>query len=63
MIGWLGNVIDFEMVSYTDKLLAELGLSSHRYKGSWWADLTDPCLASDYAGIIDEYRNKYDVRA
>lgn len=62
MDGWQGNRVEFEMVSYTDKLLAELGLSSHRNKGSWWADLTDPCLASDYAGLVDEYREKYAVK-
>lgn len=59
--GWLGNRVEFEMVSYTDKLLAELGLNSHRNNGSWWGDLTDPCLASDYAGVVDEYRRKHGV--
>lgn len=57
--GWLGNRVEFEMVSFTDKLLAELGLESHRDKQSWWRDWTDPCLASDYAGVVDEYRRKY----
>jgi hypothetical protein len=57
--GWLGNVIEFEMVSYTDHLLEQLGLSTHRNKNGWWSDLTDPCLASDYAGLLDEYRRKY----
>jgi hypothetical protein len=57
--GWLGNVLDYEMVSFTDHLLEQLGLSSHRNKRSWWSDLTDPCLASDYAGLVDEYRRKY----
>jgi hypothetical protein len=60
--GWLGNVVEFEMVSYTDHLLEQLGLSSHRNKNSWWSDLTDPCLASDYAGLVDEYRKKYSDR-
>lgn len=59
--GWLSNKMDFEMVSYTDKLLAELGLEGHRHSESWWKDLTDPCLASDYAGVLDEYRRKYGV--
>ena len=57
--GHLGNVLDFEMVSYTDHLLAQLALSSHRQKGSNWKDLTDPVLASDYAGLVEEYRRKY----
>lgn len=57
--GWLGNVLDYEMTSYTDHLLEKLGLNSHRSGSSWWSDLTDPCLASDYAGLVDEYRKKY----
>ena len=57
--GWLGNVLEFEMVSFTDHLLDQLGLSSHRNKGSWWRDTTDPVLASDYVGLVDEYRRKY----
>jgi dimethylaniline monooxygenase (N-oxide forming) len=57
--GWQGNVLDYEMLSYTDHLLEEMGLSSHRPRTSWWRDLTDPCLASDYAGLVDEYRKKY----
>ena len=59
--GHLGNVLEFEMVSYTDRLLEQLGLSSHLPKDSWWKKMTDPCLASDYAGLIDEYRLKYKV--
>ena len=57
--GWLGNPLDYEMVSFTDHLLEQLGLSSHRNTRNWWSDLTDPCLASDYAGLVDEYRRKY----
>jgi len=56
--GWKGNVLDYEMVSFTDYLLEQLGLSSHK-KQSWWGDLTDPCLAADYAGLVDEYWKKY----
>lgn len=57
--GWKGNVIDYEMTSFTDHLLETLALGSHRNKGRWWSDLTDPCLASDYAGLVDEYRRRY----
>ena len=59
--GQLGNIVEFEMLSYTDHLLDELGLSSHRNTNSWWSDLTDPCLASDYAGLMDEFRSKYKI--
>lgn len=57
--GWKGNVLDYEMTSFTDHLLNHLGQSSHRNTESWWSDLTDPCLASDYAGLVDEYRRKH----
>ncbi|KAK4540287.1 hypothetical protein LTR36_009599 [Oleoguttula mirabilis] len=64
--GNMGHVLEFEMVAFTDRLLEELGLESHRLGqaerrtwGGWWRDLTDPCLASDYAGLVDEYRRKY----
>lgn len=57
--GWRGSRTEYEMVSYTDKLLEESGLSSLRNEGSWWADLTDSCLASDYAGVVDKYRRKH----
>ncbi|KAK5122395.1 hypothetical protein LTR85_003979 [Meristemomyces frigidus] len=63
--GHMGNVLEFEMVAFTDRLLAELGLESHRLgereRGTWsgwWMDLTDPCLAGDYGGLVDEYRRK-----
>ncbi|KAK5164782.1 uncharacterized protein LTR77_009446 [Saxophila tyrrhenica] len=57
--GWKGNVLDYEMVSFTDHLLEDLGLNSHRSKESWWRDLTDPVLAADYAGLVDEFWGKY----
>ncbi|KAK3683186.1 hypothetical protein LTR37_020471 [Vermiconidia calcicola] len=57
--GHLGNVLDYEMVSFTDYLLKQLGLSSHRTKASWWADMTDPVVASDYAALVEEYRKKH----
>jgi len=64
--GQLGNILEFEMVSWTDKVLEELGLESHRLSKQerqswtgWWSDLTDVTLMSDYAGLVDEYRRKY----
>jgi dimethylaniline monooxygenase (N-oxide forming) len=64
--GALGNVVEFEQTSFTDSLLEQLGLRSHRlseqerktWRG-WWQDLTRPTYASDYAGLLDEYRRKY----
>ncbi|EMC91068.1 hypothetical protein BAUCODRAFT_126990 [Baudoinia panamericana UAMH 10762] len=66
LIGHPGNVLNFEMLSFTDIVLDQLGLSSHRLPAEtrkrwtgWWQDLTQPSLAADYAGLIDEYRKKY----
>lgn len=55
--GAAGDYLFFELIWYTDKLLEEVGLKSHRKK--WWADWVDPCLATDLKGARDEYRNKY----
>ena len=62
--GELGNALDSEMVGYTDHLLGELGLSSHRRNddhiwAGWWSSWVDPCCAVMYAGLIDEYRARY----
>jgi len=54
--GAAGDFLFFELIWYTDKLLGELGLKSHR-KG-WWADWVEPCLATDFKGVKDEYRGK-----
>lgn len=53
-----GNYFHFDLVGYTDKLMADIGLMSHR-KGGWWSDLTSPCLASDFKEIKEEYCKKY----
>lgn len=42
-----------DLVWYTDKLLCEAGMASHR-KG-WWGDPDEPCLASDFKDCKDEY--------
>ncbi|EDO01898.1 hypothetical protein SS1G_04373 [Sclerotinia sclerotiorum 1980 UF-70] len=52
--GVKGECFFFELVWYTDALLHEVGLRSHR-KG-WWADWVEPCLASDLKGMKDEYK-------
>ncbi len=46
-----------DLVWYTDTLLCEAGLTSHR-KG-WWEDSDEPCLASDFKDCKDEYMAKY----
>ncbi|TGO18081.1 hypothetical protein BTUL_0012g00250 [Botrytis tulipae] len=55
--GQKGECFFFELVWYTDALLHEVGLRSHR-KG-WWADFMEPCLASDLKGMKDEYKQKF----
>lgn len=55
--GAAGNFLFTELVWYTDKLLRDVGMRSH-LKG-WWAYWMDPCLAADYKGIKEEYRQKY----
>ena len=56
--GATGAYFHFDLVGYTDKLMRDIGLKSHR-KGSWWSDLTSPCLASDFKDIKDEYLSKF----
>ena len=46
-----------DLIWYTDTLLCEAGLTSHR-KG-WWEDWAEPCLASDFKDCKDEYLAKY----
>lgn len=52
--GAASNYFHFDLVGYTDRLMADIGLKSHR-KGGWWSDLTSPCLASDVRDIKEEY--------
>ena len=55
--GHEGNNMTFELIGYTDMLLADMGLSSHR-KG-WFKDLFAPCWASDFKGLKAEFIEKY----
>ena len=56
--GQLGIFFHFDTVGYTDKLLRELGLNSHRNQW-WWDDLTKACTASDLKDVIEKYKEKY----
>ena len=49
-----------DLIWYTDRLISEAGLTSHR-KG-WWGDPEEPCLASDLRDCKDEYLTKYKAR-
>ena len=57
--GAAGDCIFFELVSYTDKLMRDIGLTSHRKGWFWCSDLWEPCLASDFKDIPAEYRRKF----
>jgi hypothetical protein len=51
--GGLANWFYWDLVPYTDALLKELGLSSHRKKG--WRDLLTPALVPDLRELMTEY--------
>ena len=57
--GELGSWFYYDVVDYSDALLEQLGLDSHRRGKGWIADLMDPCFAKDLKGIVEEYRKKY----
>lgn len=55
--GARGNWFYWDMVPYTDALLAAMGLRAHR-QGVWWRDLLRPCYARDLRGLVGEYQRK-----
>jgi dimethylaniline monooxygenase (N-oxide forming) len=55
--GEKGNHMTFEMMGYTDKLLADLGLKSHRR--GWFWDWFGPGTMADLRGVGEEYVRKY----
>ena len=59
--GELGSWFYFDMVDYTDMLLAELGLSSHKRKG-WPRNIFAPCCAEDLRNLVDEYKSLYSTK-
>ncbi|KAL9051414.1 MAG: hypothetical protein Q9162_006021 [Coniocarpon cinnabarinum] len=52
-----GNVVVFDTLRYTDRLLDEVGLESY-HKG-WLAHYLTPNRARDYAGLRDEYVQRF----
>lgn len=46
-----------DLVHYTDKIVQEAGIFSHR-KG-WWEDPEEPCLSSDFKDCAEEYKKRY----
>lgn len=56
--GKAGNWFFYDVISYTDMILRQLGLQSHRRKG-WFRNFFAPCTASDLKEIVDEYKQIY----
>ena len=56
--GDLGSWFYFDTLDYTDMLLEQLGLRSHRSRG-WLKDLLGPCKAADLKNLADEYIKAY----
>jgi dimethylaniline monooxygenase (N-oxide forming) len=55
--GELGHWLYYDLVPYTDRLLGDVGLRSHRRKG-WLGDFWKPCVAEDLDGLLEEFRGK-----
>ena len=59
--GGSGNYMHYDVIAYTDALLAEIGIKSHRQRGGLLGggspvkDFLEPCWASDLKGIVGEY--------
>ncbi|KAF2117286.1 putative dimethylaniline monooxygenase [Lophiotrema nucula] len=53
--GELGNFAAFDSVPYVDKLLDEVGVTSHRGKG-WLRNMFAPIMPADLARAFNEYR-------
>ena len=47
----------FEQAGYTDRLLAEVGLKSHRK--AWWRNFSAPARPEDFKGLREEYVRLY----
>ena len=59
--GELGSWFYYDVVDYSDALLEQLGLNSHRRGKGWIADLMDPCFAKDLKGLVEEYKGNYKI--
>ena len=52
-----GNYLQCDMMGYIDRLLQQVGLTSH-LKG-WWSHLVFPMVTKDLSGTTGEYIDKY----
>lgn len=53
--GWQAMWFPWDSIPFTDMLLEQLGLSSHR-GSSWWSDLVTPVSSSRLKSLIEEYQ-------
>ena len=53
--GELGSWLFFDVLDYTDMLLAQMNLKSHRQR-PWLKDFFGPCTAADLKDLIQEYK-------
>jgi dimethylaniline monooxygenase (N-oxide forming) len=58
--GALGNWLYFDLVPYTDALLEQLGLRSHRRK-TGAKDFFSPCVAENLKDLLSEFRGKQNL--
>lgn len=56
--GAMGNYFHLDLAGYTDRLMEDVGLTSHKQKG-WLRNFMDPCIASDFKNVKDEYRRQF----
>jgi dimethylaniline monooxygenase (N-oxide forming) len=56
--GWQAMWFPWDLIPFTDMLLTQLGLVSHRGE-TWWGNLTMPAASGRLRGLIGEYKRKY----
>lgn len=56
--GYLGHWLYYDLVPYTDRLLEDVGLSSHRRSKGRIGDFWKPCVARDLEGLLEELKGK-----
>lgn len=55
--GQLGHWLYYDLVPYTDTLLEDIGLKSHKRKG-WFGNFVKPCVAEDLKELLEELKEK-----
>ena len=58
--GMAGNCMHYDLMGYSDALLAELSLDAHRSGRTLWQWWSRPNFASDLRGLREEYLEKFE---